>query len=140
MKNLCKIFVFILAAMVFNLGAGAGVIHICSTYCKMQACSSPVHSHADMYGCCHHTNGDNVQTSVSEECSCINVHYNIDLFKVSQDDSPVSFVPMPFDLPEHITYNFLPVLLEFLSSQSSNSPPVIHGGRMLLAFHSVLII
>lgn len=140
MKNLCNILVLMLASMVFNLGAGVGVVHICSAYCKIQACSSAVHSHTDMEECCHHDCEVSPYTSVSEECSCINVHYNIDFFKTSQDDDSVSFVPMPFDLPEHITYNFLPVFSGFISSQSSNAPPVIYGGRALLAFHSVLVI
>ena len=140
MKNLYNILVLILVSAVFNLGAGAGVVHICSAYCKTQACSSPIHSHTNMGGCCHHANDDNSCTSVSEECSCINVHYNIDIFKVSQDDDVVSFVPMPFDLPEHVSYISQPVSTGLLFSQAPNAPPVYNSGRTLLAFHSVLII
>ena len=98
---LCNILVLILALVVFNLGAGAGVVHICSAYCKTQTCSSVTHSYTDMSGCCHHSNDDSSCTSVSEECTCINVHYNIDyFFKVSHEDDVVSFIQMPFDLPE----------------------------------------
>lgn len=140
MKNLCNILVFILAFTVFNLGAGAGMVHICSAYCKTQTCSSILHTHTDMSGCCHHSNEDTSCTSVSEECSCINVHYNIDFFKVSQDDDMASFVPMPFDLPEHVSYISQPVSTGLLFSQTPNAPPVVNSGRVLLAYHSVLII
>ena len=140
MKNWCNILVFILAFTVFNLGAGDGMVHICSAYCKTQTCSSILHKHTDMSGCCHHSNEDTSCTSVSEECSCINVHYNIDFFKVSQDDDMVSFVPMPFDLPEHVSYIIPPVSSGLLFSQAPNAPPVYNSGRTLLAFHSVLII
>lgn len=140
MKNLFNILVLILVSAVFNLGAGAGVVHICSAYCKTQACSSPVHSHTNMGGCCHHTSDDNSDVSISEECSCLNVHYNIDFFKVSQDDDMASFIPMPFYLPEHVSYISQPVSTGLLFSQAPNAPPVVCGGRTLLAFHSVLII
>lgn len=141
MKNLCNILVLILALVVFNLGAGAGVVHICSAYCKTQTCSSVTHSHTDMSGCCHHSNDDSSCTSVSEECSCINVHYNIDyFFKVSHEDDVVSFIQMPFDLPEHVSNIIPPVSAGLLFSQTPNAPPVCNSGRTLLAFHSVLII
>ena len=141
MKNLCNILVLILALVVFNLGAAAGVVHICSAYCKTQTCSSVMHSHTDMPGCCHHSNDDSSCTSVSEECSCINVHYNIDyFFKVSHEDDVVSFIQMPFDLPEHVSNIIPPVSAGLLFSQAPNAPPVCNSGRTLLAFHSVLII
>lgn len=143
MKSLRNILVFVLAFIVFNLGAGAGVVHICSAYCKMQTCSSISHSDIGREGCCHHSD-DNIQSSrvsITEECSCINVHYNIDYFlKVSQEDDAVSFSLIPFDLPEHITYCFEPIFPGFISSQPANAPPLIYDGRTLLAFHSVLII
>ena len=128
MKNLCNILVLILALVVFNLGAGAGVVHICSAYCKTQTCSSVTHSHTDMSGCCHHSNDDSV-------------HYNIDyFFKVSHEDDVVSFIQMPFDLPEHVSNIIPPVSVGLLFSQAPNAPPVCNSGRTLLAFHSVLII
>lgn len=93
-----------------------------------------------MSGCCHHSNDETSCTSVSEECSCINVYYNIDFFKVSQDDDLVSSVPMLFDLPEYVSYIISPVSAGLLLPQASNAPPVYDSGRTLLAFHSVLII
>ena len=142
MRNLSNILVFILAFTVFNLGAGAGMVHICSAYCKTQACSSSIHhSCNDTKNCCHHSVSDSSDTSVSEECSCINVHYNIDyFFKVSHEDDVVSFNQMPFDLPEHTYYIVSPVFSGLLFSQAPNAPPVCNSGRTLLAFHSVLII
>ena len=142
MKNLYNILILVLALIVFNLGAGAGMVHICSAYCKTQACSSSIHhSCNDTKGCCHHSNNDNSETSVSEECSCINVHYNIDyFFKVSHEDDAVSFIQMPLDLPEHISYIIPPVSAGLLFSLALHAPPVINSGRALLAYHSVLII
>ena len=142
MKNLCNILILVLALIVFNLGAGAGMVHICSAYCKTQACSSSVHhSCSDTKSCCHHSDSDYSGTSVSEECSCINVHYSIDyFFKDSHEDDAVSFIQMPLDLPEHISYIIPPVSAGLLFSQAPNAPPVINSGRALLANHSVLII
>ena len=140
MKNLCNILVFVLAFTVFCLGAGAGMVHICSTCCKAQICSSVMHSHTDMSGYCYHSNDNASCTSVSEECSCINVHYNIDFFKVSQNGDLVSFVSVPFDLPEHISYIIPLFSAGLLFLQSPDAPPAYNSGRTLLVFHSVLII
>lgn len=142
MKSLRNILVMLLAFVVFNLGAGAGVVHICSAYCQTKICSTETHTHSEEQGCCHHDNEeiDKMHSTIHGECSCINVHYNIDFFKVSQDDDMVSFVPMPFDLPEHVSYIIPPVSSGLLFSQAPNAPPVYNSGRTLLAFHSVLII
>ena len=142
MKSLRNILVMLLAFVVFNLGAGAGVVHICSAYCQTKICSTETHTHSEEQGCCHHDNEefDKMNSTIHGECSCINVHYNIDYFlKVSQEDDAVSFMPMPMELPEHFTYNFQPIYSGVLTSQPSNAPPVKVDGRTLLAFHSVLI-
>lgn len=143
MKSLRNILVMLLAFVVFNLGAGAGDVHICSAYCQTKICSTETHTHSEEQGCCHHDNEeiDKMHSTIHGECSCINVHYNIDYFlKVSQEDDAVSFMPMPMEIPEHFTYNFQPIYSGVLTSQPSNAPPVKVDGRTLLAFHSVLII
>ncbi len=150
MKSLRYIVVLFLAFVVFVLGTGAGVVHICSAYCKSQVCSSSSYagtcSHNHIHeggGCCHNRVEDNSgnRTSLSHHCDCMNVEYSIDyILKLTQDDDAVSFVQIPMDIPEYISYSFQPVVSLVLLSQAPNAPPVLKEGRTLLALHSTLII
>lgn len=71
----------------------------------------------------------------------MNVEYSIDyILKLTQDDDAVSFVQIPMDIPEYISYSFQPVVSLVLLSQAPNAPPVLKEGRTLLALHSTLII
>ena len=150
MKNLRYIVVLLLACVVFVLGTGAGVVHICSVYCKTQVCSSSSHTHVHSHrhvhdggGCCHNRVDDSPESGcqVAEHCSCLNVEYNFDyILKISQEDDVLPLEMMAVDLPHYTEYNFQASESCLLTSQAPNAPPMDCGGRALLALYSVLII
>lgn len=144
MKKLRHIFVLLLALVVFVLGAGTGVVHICSAYCKTQVCSSSLHgctSHG-CGSCSHGTSGadDDSFTALSEHCSCLSLSYNIDFYKISQDDNTVEYMPAVIDILDFLSYDIFQYTSDTSYEIAINAPPYEYDGRTVLAMNSILII
>lgn len=146
MKSFKYILVVVLAFVVFVLGAGSGVVHICSVYCKTQVCSSSLHAchgqNSMDENCCHYGSdgNDGMKSGLKEHCSCLNVAYNIDFFKLSHDDDSVSYIPVIIDILEFFLYNCSPYKSGLHFEKTINSPPFPYEGRKVLALNSILII
>ena len=145
MKSLRHIFVLLLALVIFIMGAGTGVVHICSAYCKTQMCSSAFHDCISHGGdcCCHKSacgTEDVSDTSFSEQCSCLNLSYEIDFYKISQNDDSTDYIPVVIDILESFMYDIFRYTENPSYEIAINAPPYKCKGRTLLAMNSILII
>ncbi len=144
MKSLRYIFVFLLALLVFTFGAGSIVVHVCSVYCKINVCNNSVpacEKHSDRDFCYDFNSGcEKSVCSLDEECSCLNLSYNIDFYKYSQDENPVCKAQMVMDVLEIFSCYLLRTRTDSLSETAIDMPPLQWSGRKLLAMNSVLII
>lgn len=146
MEKIHRILAFFLACLLLMLGTGIGVVHICSAYCITQDCSYAPEADSceeqDLCHCSSHSecNLSDDRVSVSEDCTCINIKYEIPFFSKISQVKPIQFVPVLIELPDFLVCSINNVATEFMSARVSNAPPAYCGSRILLSLHSVLII
>lgn len=145
MEMIRKFLVFFLVGIFLLLGTGVGVVHICSAYCVAQDCSygqiSDICNDSESCRCGNHSgyNSSDNDISVSEDCSCINIKYEVSFISKISQTKVIQFVPVLIDLPDFLIAEINRPEQEIMSAKVSNAPPGL-GNRVLLALHSVLII
>ena len=149
MKSVRHILVVMLSFVIMYLGAGVAFVHICSSYCHAQECSS-LHdeertdskdAHVLSDTCCDHHSYEKscCHLRASSSCSCLDITYQIDFFhKISQQAQAVC-AQLPAELPIQCSVGMLPASVLYSLDSAPNAPPVWNG-RRLLTFHSILII
>lgn len=143
MERLRNILVFFLVGTVLFACASAGVVHICTAYCAEQSCSG-IEGHSL---CCageKHKSEDCLSmencTENDNDCSCINLKYDINYFFKKLDESGSRmFECNNAELPVFLAVCHSFPVSEKLSFRIPNAPPV-RQGRQVLAMHSVLVI